>query len=152
GTLGWARAEMFNKVKKPLIAGMLLLGRLAETALAVTLERGTIAVLTDRDGRLAGGGETGRDGAVEFELLRHPSGELRSSVPYRDGTVLLYDATVAERGRLLIETAEGNQTLHELARAQRIDLDHERESELDDDIICIVPPAARSDAWPYGED
>lgn len=143
---------MFNKMKKPLIAVMLLLGLLAQTALAVTLERGTIVLLTDLNGRLVGGGEIERDGDLDFEILRNASGELRFSVHYRDGTVLLYDATVDERGRLLIETAEGNQTLHELARAQRIDLDYERESELDDDIICIVPPAARSDAWPYGED
>lgn len=140
-----------NLLKRALLA-LLAFALLAQSALAVSLERGTIVLLTDLNGRLVGGGEIERDGDLDFEILRNASGELRFSVHYRDGTVLIYDAFINDSNRLVIEGAEGSYTLQELARSHRLDLDYDRESELDDDIICIVPRYARSDAWPYGED
>ena len=137
---------------KRVLPALLALTLLAQAALAVSLERGAILLVTDLTGRLVGGGEIERDGDLDFEILRSASGELRFSVHYPDGTVLIHDAFIGDGNQLVIEGADGNYSLRDLAREHRLDLDYERESELDDDIICMVPREARSDAWPYGED
>lgn len=125
---------------------------LTSAALAVTLERGAILLLVDFDGRLLGGGRIERDGDLDFEILRSASGPMRFSVHYGDGLVLIYDAYLNDSNRLVIVGDDGTRTLNELARAHNLDLDYDRESELDDDIVCLVPASARSTWWPYGED
>lgn len=137
------------------LPAVLVLGLLLPNAFAVSLDQARFVLLTQLDGRLVGGGEFERDdGEIEldFEILERAQGPFRFSVHYRDGTVLIHDARLDGR-TLLIEGSDGSWTsLRELARAHRIDLEYDRDDDLDDDLICLVPANARSAWWPYGED
>ncbi len=135
---------------------LLALGLFVPTALAVSLEQARFILVTQDDGRLVGGGDIEFDDGeleLDFEILERVQEPLRVSIHYRDGSVLIHDGRLNDRGRLEIHGSSGWFTLHQLARDHRIDLDYDREDDdLDDDIVCLVPEAARSQWWPYGED
>lgn len=144
----------FRTVLLRTLPALLVLGLLLPSAFAVSLDQARFVLLTQLDGRLVGGAEFERDDGeieLEFEILERAQGPFRFSVHYRDGTVLIHDARLDGR-TLMIEDSDGWVSLRELARAHRIDLEYDRDDDLDDDIICLVPVEARSAWWPYGED
>ncbi len=135
---------------------LVALGLFLPSAMAASLDQARFILVAQMDGRLVGGGEFERDDGeleLDFEILERVQEPLRVSIHYRDGTVLIHDGRLNDRRRLEIHGSDGWISLHQLARSHRIDLDYDREDDdLDDDIVCLVPEAARSQWWPYGED